>query len=151
MSGQGTGGGGGVIIGSNSVTPVPVIPAGQTTWFGRAVAWLKGEVSTGLSALTDFMQHQAFPFLENLFKQTALDEINALKPLAEEALTQFMADLPKIFTDPGAYLGMVQAVTNSTLQKAEAVGLNVAESSILMASTAAVHNWIATNAPATGA
>ena len=123
--------------------PIPVIPAGQMTWFGRAIGWLKGEVSTGWAAITDFMAHDALPFLETFLKQMALDEINALKPYAIEAAQEVVKDIPLLFSEPGKFTGAVTAIAISTTQKAEAVGLQVAESSVLTASQAALHNMIA--------
>jgi hypothetical protein len=131
-----------------TATPIPVIPAGKQTYFGRFLAWFKGEVSTGWRAVTDFMEHDALPFLETFLKQTALDEIAALKPLAEEAAAAIVTDIPQLFSEPGKFLGSVTAIADSTMQKAEATGLSVAESSVQTASLAALHNLIAANTPA---
>ena len=131
-----------------TATPIAVVPAGQQTWFGRAISWLKGEVSTGWKALTDFMEHDALPFLETFLKQTALDEINALKPLAEEAALAVEAAIPELFTTPGKFLGTLTAIIDSTFQKAQETELQVAESSVVTASQAALHNLIAAKTPA---
>ena len=126
-----------------TATPIPVLPAGQQTWFGRAIAWLKGEVSTGWSAISDFMSHDALPFLETFLKQTALDEIAALEPLAKAAAAEIVTEIPLLFSTPGKFMGSLTAIADSTLQRAEAAGLQVAESSVVTASQAALHNLIA--------
>jgi hypothetical protein len=126
-----------------TATPIPRLVAGQQTWFGRAIAWLKGEVTGGLATLTDFLKHEAFPFIENFLKQTALDEIHALTPLAMEAAKEVVTDINKLFENPGQFMADVSAIGRSTLQKAEAAGLQVAETSVVTASQAALHNLIA--------
>lgn len=130
-----------------TATPIAVLPAGQQTWFGRMISWFKGEVSAGWSAVSDFMAHDAIPFIENFLKQTALDEVHALAPLATEAAAAIVADIPALFSEPGKFLGAVTAVADSTWQKAQAQGISVAESSVLTAATAALHNLIAAQAP----
>lgn len=122
--------------------PVPVLQDGQQTWFGRAIAWLKGEVSSGIAALTDFVQHEAIPFLTPYFKQTALDEIALIKGIVADTAKEIVPDVSLLFSEPGKFMGALTAVVDSSWQKLEANGISVAETSVITASQAALHNII---------
>ena len=128
-------------------TPVAVLPAGQTTWLARFFATVKAKADQIGAEVQDFFQHKAFPFLQTYLEQTVMDEIHALAPLATEAAREVVADAALLFSEPGKFMGAVTAIATSTLQKAEAVGLQVAESSVVTASQAALHNLISAQQP----
>lgn len=107
-------------------------PSSQpSTWFGRFI-----------SGIQNFVTHEAFPFLENLFKTTLMDEISALAPMAEAAVEQIAADLPLLLSQgTEGFLKAFNGVVASTKQSAEAAALTVADHSIITASQAALVNW----------
>jgi hypothetical protein len=85
--------------------------------------------------------------MENFLKQTALDEIHALEPLATAAAAEVVADVPTMLSNPGGFLGALTGIVDSTFSKAQAAGLQVAQSSITTAAQAALHNLIASQTP----
>lgn len=126
-----------------TATPIAVLPAGQTTWIARFFAGVKAKIDQVGAEVADFFQHKAFPFLQTFLEQTVMDEIHALAPLATEAAKEVVADVGLLFSEPGKFMGAVTAIADATLQKAEAAGLQVAESSVQTAAQAALHNLIA--------
>src|SRR5579859_7394339 len=101
----------------STATPVAVLPAGQQTWIQRFLAAAKAKADEIGAEIKDFFEHKAFPFLENFLKQTVMDEIHALAPLATAAAAEIVADVPALFSEPGKFLGAVTAIATSTLQK----------------------------------
>ena len=113
----------------------------QTTFLGNLWTTLKTDASKVWSAFTNVVQHDAFPFVETLFSTIALDNIKALQPLAEAALSEIEADLPLLFSQGAAgFLKAFNTVGASLLQKAEGAALNVTETDILTAAHAVLIN-----------
>lgn len=128
---------------------IAALAAGQQTWLERFLGKVKAEAHVIGAEVVDFFQHKAFPFVENFLKQTVMDELAMAQPFLEEAGAELAADLPKVFSDPGAFLGLALAIARSAWQKIQAKGIPIAESSLLTGAQAFLHNFIAANKPAT--
>ena len=121
--------GGGVVL--------PNAPVKKQTWLGGM-----------FSSITNVFEHEVFPFVENLFKTIALDNVAVLVPMAEKALEDFIAtaeaNLPAILKgDTSAFLKAVNATVAGTMQSAEAAVITTTATDIITASHAAVANYVA--------
>jgi hypothetical protein len=111
---------------SNPTPPAAAVP---TTWFGRFIYGIQ-----------NFVEHDAFPFLENLFKTTLMDEVAALAPIATQALASIEGALPMLATGTEGFMKVFNQTVATTVQNAEAAGLSVGTHSIITAAQAALSN-----------
>jgi len=102
----------------------------QQTWLGAL-----------FSGIQNVLTHEIWPWVENLFKAIALDNIKVLAPLAEEALTEIEGELPVLLAQGSeGFLKVFNATVSGTLQKAEAAALQVTTTDVITAAHAAVVN-----------
>lgn len=126
---------------SSAATPAPVPAAKPQTFLGRLVGNLTTGAAALFSSIVDVVEHEAWPFIETLFKTIALDNIKALAPLALAALSEVEGELPVLFSQGAeGFLKVFNATVAGTLQKAEAASLNVTETDVITAAHAAVLN-----------
>lgn len=137
-----------------AATPVAVLPSGLQTWFKAMLGKVKSEAQALGAAVVGFFEHEAFPFIQNFLQHTALDELKVIEPYAVAAVDEVLPDVGLLFTEPGKFFGIVTAAVDATAQKALAAGISVAqadaqvaESSVVTAVQAAIHNKIAASQP----
>jgi len=132
----------------STAKPVPVLHPGQRTWIQRGLDSIKeklGELGTEVKA---WWGHEAWPLVQTMFKNVALDEVKAAYPIVEKYGPEFEADIAGVFTEPGKYFGLITALFVKAFGDAGMQALGIAESSVHTAVTAYVHNKIEALKPA---
>lgn len=85
----------------------------------------------------------ALPWLESLFKTVAEDEVTALAPLVQEAITEIGGDVSSYAGNPVELIAMVGGVLSVTGAKALALGMQVGITSLGTAVLAGVSKLLA--------
>ena len=99
--------------------------------------------------IDDILVNDIEPELEVFFEQIVPAEIAALKPYAQEALTELAVDLPALLTGGiGAFWAAVAPALLLTATKAEAAGVNAAHAVVMAAVGSVVAEAVPTTTPA---
>ena len=102
----------------------------MTTWLNRM-----------FTSIQSVLSHEVWPFVEGLFSTIALDTIQALAPIAEKAVADIGAELPLLLTQgTEGFLKAFNATVATTVQGAEAAGIQAASSDLITAAHAALVN-----------
>jgi hypothetical protein len=101
-----------------------------------------------LSSAESFFNNDVWPFLKNLFSNVLENEITALAPLAEEAVTEIGGDVLGAISNPGGFVKALNATVAILWEKAQTLAVPVAETSIVTSAHAALTNYVAANTPA---
>lgn len=128
----------------------PAVPAPTaTTWLGHMFSTFKTDAETFLKSIVNVVEHEAWPFIQTLFHSIALDAIAKLKPLAEQALVETLAeletDLPTLFADGGTdFLKAFNSIVAKLFQAAETDVKDATTTDVLAAAHAVLLNAKAT-------
>lgn len=91
-----------------------------STWLGSMFAGIANVVT-----------HEVWPWVETLFSTIALDTVAALKPLAEQALTEIEGDIPALLANPASFLQVFNDVVAKLITAAEAAAIPAAMHDII--------------------